>query len=75
MAPKTSKGKRQATSSFLFNRQHFPDAQSAELYESTFKTRFVILERIVERRGLLLIYWFLQLDQPASSDDTNGYEE
>lgn len=63
MAPKTSKGKHQGTPSSSFNRERFPDAQSAELQESTFKTRSVILERIVEQRGLLFTSFFNWISQ------------
>lgn len=63
MAPKTSKGKHQATSSSSFNRERFPNAQSAELQEFTFKTRSVILERIAEQWGLLLTSFFNWISQ------------
>lgn len=47
MAPKSSKGKRPAASTSSFDANRFQNAESAEHFESEFKDRTVIFERIV----------------------------
>ncbi|RWR77718.1 hypothetical protein CKAN_00621900 [Cinnamomum micranthum f. kanehirae] len=52
MPPKTFKGKRPAGSSSRFNTERFKDAESASRFESRFKNRTVIFERLVVQSEL-----------------------
>ncbi|RWR73459.1 hypothetical protein CKAN_00173800 [Cinnamomum micranthum f. kanehirae] len=60
MPPKTYKGKRPAGSSSHFNTERFKDAECAARFESRFKDRTVIFERIVvqaDLRGTRFLRW------------------